>query len=35
VTTQVGDDGFTSFDTVTSKSRLMFLMTLRGAFQDT
>jgi hypothetical protein len=34
VTTQVGDDRFTSFDTVASKSRLMFLMTLRGAFQD-
>src|SRR4051794_27312802 len=32
VTTQIGD--FTSFDTVASKSRLMFLMTLRGAFQD-
>src|SRR5687768_6266823 len=34
VTTQIGDDCFTSFDTVASKSRLMFLMTLRGAFQD-
>jgi Transposase IS66 family len=34
VTTQVGDDRFTSFDTVASKSRLMFLMTLRGEFQD-
>jgi hypothetical protein len=34
VTTQIGDDRFTSFDTVPSKSRLMFLMTLRGAFQD-
>src|SRR3954469_2465260 len=34
VTTQIGDDRFTSFDTVASKSRLMFLMTLRGAFQD-
>src|SRR3954447_6605340 len=34
VTTQIGDDRFTSFDTVVSKSRLMFLMTLRGAFQD-
>jgi hypothetical protein len=34
VTTQVGDDRFTSFDTVGAKSRLMFLMTLRGAFQD-
>src|SRR3954453_16084466 len=32
VTTQIGD--VTSFDTVASKSRLMFLMTLRGAFQD-
>src|SRR3954467_2008234 len=32
MTTQIGD--FTSFDTVASKSRLMFLMTLRGAFQD-
>ena len=32
VTTQIG--AFTSFDTVASKSRLMFLMTLRGAFQD-
>src|SRR4051812_47908278 len=32
VTTQIGD--FTSFDTVASKSRLMFLMTLRGGFQD-
>ena len=30
VTTQIGDDRFTSFDTVASKSRLMFLMTLRG-----
>ncbi|CAK0765091.1 hypothetical protein WCLP8_3810002 [uncultured Gammaproteobacteria bacterium] len=29
-----GDDRFTSFDTVASKSRLMFLMTLRGTFQD-
>ncbi len=34
VTTQVGDDRFTSFDTVASKSRLMFLMTLRGEFRD-
>lgn len=34
VTTQIGDDRFTSFDTVASKSRLMFLMTLRGAFKD-
>src|SRR3954465_3197993 len=34
VTTQIGDDRFTSFDTVASKSRLMFLMTLRGGFQD-
>src|SRR5215212_10104225 len=34
VTTQIGDDRFTSFDTVASKSRLMFRMTLRGAFQD-
>src|SRR4051794_15445578 len=34
VTTQIGDDRFTSFDTVASKRRLMFLMTLRGAFQD-
>ncbi|HSJ76577.1 MAG TPA: transposase [Gemmatimonadales bacterium] len=34
VTTQIGDDRFTSFDTVAGKSRLMFLMTLRGAFQD-
>src|SRR3954462_10361151 len=34
VTTQIGDDRFTRFDTVASKSRLMFLMTLRGAFQD-
>src|SRR3954465_4579098 len=34
VTTQIGDDRFTSFDTVASKSRLMFLMTLRGAVQD-
>lgn len=34
VTTQIGDDRFTSFDTVASKSRLMFLMTLRGTFQD-
>jgi len=34
VTTQIGDDRFTSFDTVTSKSRLMFLMTLRGEFRD-
>src|SRR3954462_12268164 len=33
VTTQIGDDRFTSFDTVVSKSRLMFLMTLRGVFQ--
>jgi hypothetical protein len=33
-TTQIGDDRFTSFDTVSSKSRLMFLMTLRGGFQD-
>ena len=33
-TTQIGDDRFTSFDTVGSKSRLMFLMTLRGEFQD-
>src|SRR3954468_16973231 len=33
VTTQIGDDRFTSFDTVSSKSRLMFLITLRGAFQ--
>lgn len=33
-TTQIGDDRFTSFDTVTSKSRLMFLMTLRAGFQD-
>src|SRR3982751_3271540 len=32
VTTQIGD--FTSFDTVAAKSRLMFLMTLRGEFQD-
>ena len=32
VTTQIGD--FTSFDTVAAKSRLMFLMTLRGGFQD-
>lgn len=34
VTTQIGDDRFTSFDTVSSKSRLMFLQTLRGAFKD-
>src|SRR3954454_2698105 len=34
VTTQIGDDRFTSFDTVAAKSRLMFLMTLRGGFQD-
>jgi hypothetical protein len=34
VTTQIGDDRFTSFDTVGAKSRLMFLMTLRGGFQD-
>ena len=34
VTTQIGDDRFTSFDTVASKSRLIFLMTLRGTFQD-
>lgn len=34
VTTQIGDDRFTSFDTVGSKSRLMFLMTLRGELQD-
>jgi len=34
VTTQIGDDRFTSFDTVAAKSRLMFLMTLRGEFQD-
>ena len=34
VTTQIGDDRFTSFDTVASKSRLMFLMTLRGEFRD-
>lgn len=33
-TTQIGDDRFTSFDTVSSKSRLMFLMTLRAGFQD-
>jgi uncharacterized small protein (DUF1192 family) len=31
VTTQIGDD---RFDTVAAKSRLMFLMTLRGEFQD-
>ena len=34
MTTQIGDDRFTSFDTVAAKSRLMFLMTLRGGFQD-
>ena len=34
VTTQIGDDRFTSFDTVAAKSRLMFLMILRGEFQD-
>ena len=34
VITQIGDDRFTSFDTVGSKSRLMFLMTLRGEFKD-
>src|SRR5664279_1797450 len=34
IITQIGDDRFTSFDTVGSKSRLMFLMTLRGAFKD-
>jgi len=34
VTTQIGDDGFTSFDIIATKSRLMFLMTLRGGFQD-
>ncbi len=34
VTTQICDDRFTSFDTVASKSRLMFLMTLRAGFQD-
>src|SRR3954467_15071404 len=34
LTTRIGDDRFTSFDTVASKSRLMFLMTLRGTFQD-
>jgi hypothetical protein len=34
VITQIGDDRFTSFDTVTSKSRLMFLTTLRGDFKD-
>src|SRR3954452_22186844 len=34
VTTQIGDDRFTSFDTVAAKSPLMFLMTLRGGFQD-
>src|SRR3954454_10297285 len=34
VTTQIGDDRFTSFNTVAAKSRLMFLMTLRGGFQD-
>lgn len=34
IITQIGDDRFTSFDTVGSKSRLMFLMTLRGEFRD-
>jgi hypothetical protein len=34
VTTQIGDHRFTSFDTVGSKSRTMFLMTLRAGFQD-
>jgi hypothetical protein len=34
IITQIGDDRFTSFDTVGSKSRLMFLMTLRGEFKD-
>ena len=34
IITQIGDDRFTSFDTVGHKSRLMFLMTLRGAFKD-
>jgi hypothetical protein len=34
VTTQIGDDRFTCFDTVCSKSRLMFLQTLRGEFKD-
>lgn len=33
-TIQIGEDRFTSFDTVASKSRLMFLMTLRAGFQD-
>ncbi len=33
-TTQIGDDRFTSFDTVASKRRLLFLMTLRGEFKD-
>lgn len=33
-TTQIGDDRFTSFDTVSSKSRLMFLMTLRAGVSD-
>ena len=34
IITQIGDDRFTSFDTVGHKNRLMFLMTLRGAFKD-
>src|SRR6476620_518454 len=34
VPTQIGDDRFTSFDTVAAKSRLQVLMTLRGGFQD-
>src|SRR3954467_8521081 len=33
VTTQIGDDRFTSFDTVARMSRLMFLMTLRDLFK--
>jgi hypothetical protein len=34
IITQIGDDRFTSFDTVDYKNRLMFLMTLRGDFAD-
>jgi hypothetical protein len=34
IITQIGDDRFTSFDTVGYKNRLMFLMTLRGGFKD-
>jgi hypothetical protein len=34
IITQIGDDRFTSFDTVEHKNRLMFLMTLRGEFKD-